>query len=226
MIITGIFMVILPEYRNYLIYLLLIEVFAWVYYTKPDWKQVKDENKRLIKYIILPTIIIDLLLIFKYPDFSSAGLIYLFFTAFAIIIYITPSLQEYLSGFKLPSKEGILLAFGVPIMFVILSKYNNAFSMLTPALSFSIATQIRSLIIMGIAPISEEIIFRGAILSGLMEKYKLGFTESNIIQAILFSITHILAYGIFLSSFEITLQSDITPSIRSKYLIPSIKVLE
>lgn len=161
-----------------------------------------DSTSITIKYFILPSIILNLLIMSIVPTYRTAGAIYFFLLTFAWLVYATKPANSYVIGISSLKKglvEGILFGIG----FIIMNRIGPSFSIGVPTLPYSLSAQVRGLIIIVQAPIAEEIVFRGALMGVLRDFYfKEHFWPANFTQSILFMLFHFLAYGIVLGAYD------------------------
>lgn len=160
------------------------------------------ENGRVIKFFILPTMLISFIMAFILPEFRTAGMLYFLMSVFSLNIFSMPRFKEEVYGIKAVIAAPLFIGAGTGIGFLILSAISPAFSLLTPSLSLSISSDIRWFIIVWIAPIAEEA-FRASTIGLLRDVYpRWKFTIVNIIQALVFASLHIFVYGIGLGALQ------------------------
>ena len=162
----------------------------------------KLENDRLVRWFLYPTLIVNLLIMVTIEPYRTAGFIYLVLAGFTLIIFSTKRFQAKVIGVKTGVLE-IFGAFGVGIgtliVFFIVSRVAPFFSIFTPTLPYAVGSDIRTFIIIFLAPITEEL-WRSSMLGSFMDIYKAKFWRANIFQAVVFALLHILAYGVFLGA--------------------------
>lgn len=162
---------------------------------------------RLVKLFVLPTAIIVLILLFIFPSFQRAGILYLAAASLTLVIYKTVILPgRKRKGEVIGVKKNLLTggAYGLLLSggFIFLSWVSPAFTIGVPPVPASAADQIKGFIVIILAPIMEESLFRGALLSLFLNYYGMPFWQANLLQGGLFSGTHLLAYGVFLEQLD------------------------
>lgn len=161
---------------------------------------VTENNGRLIKYFIFPTLLINLLIMGAVPEYRTAGSIYLIFSLVGLVFYYLPPFQESLIGVKKEVFLGIGQGVAGAIAFMVIQRIIPSFSLGLPSVPLALVDSVKFVIIVYIAPTVQEYVFRGALLGALRDNdlYKLSFWKANFTQAGLFSLEHLVAYGIFL----------------------------
>ncbi len=94
------------------------------------------------------------------------------------------------------------VGFPVALAFLFINKISPALSIGVPSLPLALSSQVRYVILIVIAPIIQEAVFRKIILERLMNKYGMNFAKANVYQAAGFSVYHFLSYGIVLKYIE------------------------
>ena len=156
----------------------------------------KKENGRLISVIIGLILILAILWATNPPAKDALGA-YLIFSGVAFFIYRFSSFRNKLIGIRtdnvVPSLGWALLLGGG---FWLSTKFIPGFSMGLPLLPGAIGDTFKFVIIILIAPVAEEIFFRGIVLGYLrsLSIFKNKLFLVIIIQAALFSLAHLVAY--------------------------------
>ena len=91
-----------------------------------------------------------------------------------------------------------ILGIVIYITFIFMAIISPTMAIGIPTMPMSIASDMQLLIVGFLAPIAEEIIFRGLLLAAFARTF--GYMTGNIIVSILFAITHLTAYGIGMTS--------------------------
>lgn len=167
----------------------------------------KKENERVVKFLIFPLLAISFLGSFVVPELFSPLLLYGVMNLWSLNAYKRREYQEEIYGIKRKGFSLIKVAvIGIVVGagFLILTAISPAFALLTPAISLAVAENIRFFVIVGIAPLAEEI-WRSSTFGYLRENYKKlkqKFWRSNLIVAIFFALLHLFAYGILFNSYD------------------------
>jgi len=167
----------------------------------------KKENDRVVKFLIFPLLAISFLGSFIVPDLFAPLLLYAVMNLWSLNAYKRREYQEEIYGIKRKGFGLIKVAIiGIVVGggFLILTAISPAFSLLTPAISLAVAENIRFFVIVGIAPVAEEI-WRSSTFGYLRENYKKlkqKFWKSNFLVAILFAALHLFSYGILFNSYD------------------------
>jgi len=141
--------------------------------------------------------------------FFTAAISYIVLGMVSLFIYRNYNAQDtLLIGPKVVKDIIVGLAWGAG--FIALNNIIPAFSIGLPTSAFALETQSRFLIVVGVAPVIEELFFRGIMFSYLLGKFKgllsplsgikdktIMFWTAVIIQALAFSAYHAAAYGSF-----------------------------
>jgi len=163
---------------------------------------IKSENGYVIKYFLVPSIIVSLLLMIGLEQARLAGFIYFVFALFSVYVLGLERFQEDVYGLKKEFFAPLVVGVGTAVAFFVISSILPFFSLLTPSLPASVAANIRWFIIAFLAPVIEES-WRSAMVGFLKKTYNLPFGfRVNIIQATIFSLAHITAYGIALGAYS------------------------
>lgn len=166
----------------------------------PDY--ITEDNQILIKWFLFPFLIINGLIMTIIPSFRSAGMIYLFLGLLSWVLYYTPTFQDNLIGIRKGTIfKSILAGIGIWLGVWIINRIAPALALGYPSLPASISEDMKWFIIVIIAPIMETIIFDGALLSTLIDLYKLPELGANAIKSGIFAVFHFLAYGIYLGAY-------------------------
>lgn len=164
-----------------------------------------EENDRLIKWVIAPVMISSLLLMGLVSSLRTAGGIYFILSLMGWVGYWTPNprIQDALIGIKKDIIGGMGLGIlGVITFFVIQSQVPN-FSLGLPSLPMALSSELKGFIIIYLAPLAEEVCFRGFLLGGILTGvYRHSFWRANFEQAAGFAIMHFIAYGILLENLQ------------------------
>lgn len=135
---------------------------------------------------------------------ERAGFVYFAIFLFVAFVYVTPAFRDNLAGFRF-DKWVVILGISIPVGYVILSSIFPTFSLLTPAISLSVDAGFKYFIILFVAPLGEEY-FRSASFAFIYKNFKVNFITANIIQATLFALVHVSAYGIGLKAYDSFIQ--------------------
>ena len=163
---------------------------------------------RLIMWFLAPLSLLVVILMFIIPSFQRAGILYLATAVLCFIFYQTvilpkkKRLKAEIFGVKKNIFSGVFQGLLTAGAFIFLSYASPAFTIGVPPVPASAADQVKGFIVIVLAPVMEEAFFRGALLSLLLHVYGLPFAVANLIQAGLFSLTHLLAYGVFLEQLS------------------------
>lgn len=207
LVFTSLISTIIPELRLMAVLFFILGSITWflILIKKIEFLTKDDEIDRLLKFFIYPTSIFNVLILFLSKEYreSGNGWIYLILSIFTIMVYLTPQFRNAVTGINKKITKGVFWGVGIAFGFLIINKVLPGFSLLTPEIPFSIIQGVRFIIVVGIAPILEESLFRGFLLNSLQTTYHLSFTSSNLIQGgVLFPSYHFLAYQIFLTTLE------------------------
>ena len=206
MLLTSLFITIVPELRNYLIFLFIAEVFAWFFLIIRRFQLFTGDSEldRVLKWFLYPSMAFNLFMTVFNSDYrdSGVGYVYLAMGVFTYLMYFTPSIQKAVIGIPKNIFKGMFWGIGIAVFFLILSGVFPGFSILVPAVPFSILTGVRAIVVIVIAPIMEELTFRSGLLSSLQTTYGFSFWTANASQGTAFTGYHFLAYGIFLGALE------------------------
>src|SRR3990167_5546543 len=203
---ASLLITITPEYRNILILLFALGSASWLFLIIRDFKifTKKPELDKQLKYFLYPAMAFNIILTIINKDYRDAGVGYVYI-ALGIITYLTyfsPTIQSKIVGIPKNAFKGLFIGVFAAIVFLFIGNAIPGFSILIPAVPFSILQSVRGFIVIGIAPIMEEDAFRSGLLAALQAVYGFSVATAITIQAILFTIYHFLAYGIFLGSLN------------------------
>ena len=96
-------------------------------------------------------------------------------------------------------KKDVLIGVGLGILFILANQISPSISIGIPSVPLGVTETNQNLIIGGIAPILEEIGFRGVLMGALLIM-GLSFGLAALLQAGAFMIFHLVAYGASLSA--------------------------
>lgn len=165
----------------------------------------KKSNGKVVKWLIVPTLLASFIGVFIFPQIRLALTLYLFMGLWSLNIYRQRTYQQEVYGIKKGVFKKIFIGVGIGITFLIISAISPSFSLLTPTLSLSVSEDIRWVIIVILAPIAEEV-WRSATKGFLHDIYKAKFWKLNTIQAFIFALLHTLVYGVAFESYSTWIQ--------------------
>lgn len=136
---------------------------------------------------------------FVNPLTRTALGIFMIFLGITILIYSLKDYQGTLIGITKKSLgKSIFIASVVSVVFFIVAKLVPAFSVLYPNLPNAVSDQLRWFTVILIAPVGEELFFRGSLL-GYLRRFKTLSKKriwiAILISAMFFSVFHIVAYA-------------------------------
>ena len=168
----------------------------------PDKKREVD---RVIKFVLVPLLLIVLILMTIIPEFRSSGVIALVLVGFSYLVYATPRFQNHLIGIPDNIFKGIGWGLGLFAFFFAMMKLIPALSIGIPSLpqsigdltigTFAVGSAISVFVIGFLYPISETT-FKASSVTILMQTYGLTPFPAASIVAFIFGILHAAAYGI------------------------------
>lgn len=162
----------------------------------------KEENGRVVKYLIFPTLVASLIGMFIFPPIRLALALYVALGVWSLNAYRQKAYREEVYGIKKGIFKKLFIGYGIGGVFLLVSYIAPSFSLLTPSLSLSVLEDIRWAIIVILAPIVEEY-FRSATIGYIKDIYKYKkFWMINIYQAIIFALLHTLVYGVALEAYD------------------------
>jgi membrane protease YdiL (CAAX protease family) len=159
--------------------------------------EVTKENKNVLILDGLTIFILSLFFVI-YPPLRIGTGIYIGILLIGFVFYSNGLMQSYLKG--MTSKNAImvsLLGIGSGIGFIVLTKIVPFFSIFTPDVPMAIGDDLKWLIIVIVAPIAEEIFFRGALMGFIkwIKPDEKGKWIAILVQgAIAFPLFHLAAY--------------------------------
>lgn len=170
------------------------------------------DDDRLIKWVILPLMIIVLIIIIIIREWTIGGIVALVLLGFSYLIFTNTKYDRALIGIPKNPFQGIwfsiLLAFGYLLFITIIP-----LAVIVPTVpqavtefavgDLSVGTQLTFAIIVLLFPFAEEA-WRISIITLLMKTYGWSFLAANLFQGfVLFGfVLHLLAYGVVLSAAE------------------------
>lgn len=158
-------------------------------------EEKKKENGRVIKFFIVPTLLISFLLAFSVAELRVAGILYVVMDLYALFIFSQPRYKEEIFGISSNILAPLVIGVGTGIGFLILTIISPIFSLLTPTIPFTVSEDVRFFIIVIIAPLAEES-WRSATIGLIREIYRTKINIAIVISAILFAALHLGVYGI------------------------------
>ena len=165
----------------------------------------KNDNGKVLKWIIFPSLFISFIGLFIIPELRLAFALYFGMSIWSVNAYRQKEYQEEIYGIKQGFLEFIFIKYPAGIIggifFLFISSLIPAFSLLTPTLSLSVAEDIRGFIIIIMAPYIEEP-WRAATLGYLRDIYKISFAKANVIQSLGFGAIHVLVYGLAFGAYD------------------------
>lgn len=169
----------------------------------PDAK--KREVDRVIKFVLVPLLLIILILMTIIPEFRSSGVIALVLVGFSYLVYATPRFQNNLIGIPDNIFKGIGWGLGLFALFFVMMKLIPALSIGIPSVphsvgeltigTFAVGGFISIFVIGFLYPISETL-FKSSTITILMQTYGLSPLPAISIVASIFGMLHASAYGI------------------------------
>ena len=169
----------------------------------PDAK--KREVDRVIKFVLVPLLLIVLILMTIIPEFRSSGVIALVLIGFSYLVYVTPRFQNHLIGIPDNIFKGIGWGLGLFALFFIMMSLVPALSIGIPSVpqsvqdltigTLAVGSFISIFVIGFLFPISETL-FKSSAVTILMQTYKLTPLSSISIIAFIFGILHTFSYGV------------------------------
>lgn len=147
-----------------------------------------------VRILIYLGIVLSLFLVVNSPDFFKASIVYIIFLLVAFVLFRKGS---YFFGVDKDYFLDISWGIGYSAMFIVPSLLGSSIAIGIPDLPQSLAATSRFLIIVLLAPIAEELIFRGAVQGYMIKGLKWNLWLAIVIQAVIFSLFHIAAYGSF-----------------------------
>jgi membrane protease YdiL (CAAX protease family) len=157
---------------------------------------IKQENKAVRVIIIAMAFLLSFLFVVN-PLSQSIISVYIIFLIIAFWIYSMKEYQLELIGISTKTL-GRSLIWGLSIggLFYLATKLVQGLSFGLPLLPNAISDQLKLFIIVLVAPIVEEIFFRGSLLAYLRDTLptKKNIWMAIIVQAVIFSIFHLGAY--------------------------------
>ena len=161
----------------------------------------KKENGRVIKYLLFPSLVISFILLFIYPPDRLAFGLYLAMGLWSLNAYMNKNYKEEVYGIKNRIFTKYIWGLAIGGAFLVASAVVPTFSLLVPSFSLSVSTDVRTFIIIALAPLCEEI-FRSSTIGYIKEIYKTKkFWIVNIFQALIFASLHTLVYGLVMNSY-------------------------
>jgi len=161
----------------------------------------RKQNGRVVKWLIFPTLIASLIGLFIFPPIRLALALYVGLGLWSLNAYRQKTYQEEIYGIRKGVFKRLFIGYGIGGVFLLVSYIAPSFSLLTPTLSLSVSEDIRWAIIVLLAPIAEEY-FRSATIGYIRDIYKSKFWTTNIAQAVVFALLHVLVYGVALHAYD------------------------
>ena len=165
----------------------------------------KREVDRVIKFVLVPLLLIVLILMTIIPEFRSSGVIALVLIGFSYLVYVTPRFQNHLIGIPDNIFQGVGWGLGLFALFFIMMKLVPALSIGIPSVPQSVQEYIvgafqvgnfLSIIVIGfIYPIAETT-FKASAVTVLIQTYGMKVIYAVLIVAGIFAGLHSFAYGI------------------------------
>ena len=165
----------------------------------------KREVDRVIKFVLVPLLLIVLILMTIIPEFRSSGVIALVLIGFSYLVYVTPRFQNHLIGIPDNIFKGIGWGLGLFAFFFVMMKLVPALSIGIPSVpqsvqeltigNLAVGSFISIFVIGFLFPISETT-FKASAVTVLMQTYGLNPFPAISIVASIFGILHAAAYGI------------------------------
>ena len=177
------------------------------------------ETDRVLKWIIIPLILIITTLIVIIPELRLSGVVGLVLLAITFGVYTNKKFQNNIIGIPDNFFQGIGYGAGLFGIFFTMMVFNSSFSIAVPTIpqavsefsfqNFVVGTQISAFLIIFFYPLAETG-WKASIMALLMRTYGLAILPSAIITGLVFGILlHLLAYGILISesaTFIVALQ--------------------
>ena len=158
-------------------------------------KKVVGSSKRVLALVFLALIVVGWVMV-NSPELFNSAVIYLVFGLVAFTVYYSEVYKRFnlvlVSSFL---DKNLFIGLGVGLFFIVLSKVNSVFSLSLPGAFLSLSSVSRFIIICLVAPILEEILFRGMIYRMILKLVFKNKVFALVLQASLFSLYHLYAYG-------------------------------
>jgi len=157
----------------------------------------KKVSFRNVLILVLISLIIVLWVGVNNPVYLSASIIYLMFVLVALFFYASKTIfSKSLIGINsLGFDKNFFIGLGVGLFFVFLSVVNSVFALSLPGAFLSLGGVTRFLIVGLVAPITEEVFFRGVLFSLFEKFFRINGFLTIFLTSVLFSVFHLLAYG-------------------------------
>lgn len=171
----------------------------------------KREIDRVLKFILIPLILITLFLMTVVSEFRIGGFVALALAVFTYIIYITPRFQKTLIGIPDNVFKGFWWGAGLFGFFFFLMVFSPTLSIAVPTVPQALTElsigmlnlgKFFSIFVVVILYPFLETGWKISMLNILTGFYRLSITISVFIIAIFFSLLHSLAYGVQLAFAE------------------------
>lgn len=182
----------------------------------PDVK--KREVDRVIKFVLVPLLLIVLILMTIIPEFRSSGVIALVLVGFSYLVYATPRFQNHLIGIPDNIFQGIGWGLGLFALFFIMMKVVPALSIGIPSVPQSVQEYVvgafqvgnfLSIIVIGFIYPLAETTFKASAVTVIIQTYGMKVIYAVLIVAGIFAGLHSFAYGVNLAvatTFGVALQ--------------------
>lgn len=158
-----------------------------------------DRSNRIVLLLIILYSLVNLVMIIIVPDTAKATAIYFFVAVICWLGYNSRILQDTLIGIpKYNAWKSIFVAIAVGTGFFMINQVIPYFSIGIPLL-LTVTENIRTFIIVGLAPLGETIFYEGLVFAIFRDKDLGGLSDlkANLLKSGFFAISHSLSYGIF-----------------------------
>lgn len=175
-----------------------------------DNSQEKEKDILRAKWVIIPLLFISAFVAFTIPSLLIAGLLYILMILISAFTYFVPAFKEEVIGLRKGVGRPLVIGSILASAFFLLQELVPGFSILIPNISYSVSSNLRAFVIIGIAPLAEEL-FRSATIAFLKETFRkkdwnIKFSVVNISQALLFALLHSAVYGVAFDSYSFWFQ--------------------